>query len=194
MRSGIEIEILNPCRRLSLSRKEKKEKDSFRMKSLRNSKKLSSKKLKFLSFSPKRLQSGLRNIGSIFSKVNIGRWDNGLECSQDSYDLANNSERFRVEICQQAEALCIQAVYDHLTLFLEKHPFSSYEEWIADLHPENVNRNGTIDHRFYMEGSDHRKIWNKHLKTESGTELRDGVETVSYKENDDICSREIEMR
>uniref|UniRef100_A0A7S1YMK9 Uncharacterized protein n=1 Tax=Grammatophora oceanica TaxID=210454 RepID=A0A7S1YMK9_9STRA len=55
-------------------------------------------------------------------------------------------------------------------------PPVTYEEWIADLHPENaypamvadkavVRRPSSapieIDHRFYVQEADHRKLWNK---------------------------------
>ena len=71
----------------------------------------------------------------------------------------------------------------HLSEFLITHPYATYEEWIAKLHPDNVtttttnsNNNGgggnksqsaiSIDHRFYVEDSDHRKLWNEMIEDE----------------------------
>ena len=56
--------------------------------------------------------------------------------------------------------------------FLREHPDASYNEWIEDLHPENAHTgilleglSKTIDHRFYVEESDHRILWNENLHT-----------------------------
>ena len=66
----------------------------------------------------------------------------------------------------------------HLSEFLITHPHATYEEWIGKLHPENVtsqddNGNSTttttnpsIDHRFYVEDSDHRMLWNEMIGEE----------------------------
>ena len=41
----------------------------------------------------------------------------------------------------------------------------TYEEWIADLHPDNAEyADGSIDHRFYVEESDHRQLWNIYME------------------------------
>lgn len=66
----------------------------------------------------------------------------------------------------------------HLNEFLITHPNATYEEWIGKLHPENVTTtNGggdsdesqptiSIDHRFYVEESDHRRLWNEMIGDE----------------------------
>ena len=78
----------------------------------------------------------------------------------------------------------------HLSEFLITHPYATYEEWIAKLHPDNVttttttttttkSNNGgggdgnksqqpaiSIDHRFYVEDSDHRQLWNEMIEDE----------------------------
>merc|ERR1719162_260040 len=51
-------------------------------------------------------------------------------------------------------------------MFLQRQPFGSYEEWIADLHPESLRGERlswpiAIDHRYYLEDSDHRVLWNQ---------------------------------
>lgn len=58
----------------------------------------------------------------------------------------------------------------HLGAFLRQRSYGSYEEWISELHPENV-RSSTragervIDDRFYIEGSDHRRLWNSRVES-----------------------------
>lgn len=58
----------------------------------------------------------------------------------------------------------------HLNEFLITHPYATYEEWIGKLHPENVTQQDktttTIDHRFYVEDSDHRMLWNEMIGEE----------------------------
>ena len=55
----------------------------------------------------------------------------------------------------------------HLEEFLITHPESTYEQWIAALHPENVEEGSAmIDHRFYVEDSDHRILWNEKIEGE----------------------------
>ena len=86
----------------------------------------------------------------------------------------------------QAEQLILQMDKQHLKDFIHNHPNATYEEWIATLHPDNVtttsgdaditghtnsasNSNPSInsipkiDHRFYIESSDHRIMWNEYL-------------------------------
>merc|ERR1712060_883645 len=62
---------------------------------------------------------------------------------------------------------CFNTLTDHLNIFLDTYPSANYEEWIQELHPENVlkkknkeNKVIVIDHRFYVEDSDHRQLWN----------------------------------
>jgi hypothetical protein len=41
--------------------------------------------------------------------------------------------------------------------------YPKYEDWIRDLHPENVHGN-VVDHRFYVRESEYRIIWNEQMK------------------------------
>jgi len=66
---------------------------------------------------------------------------------------------------QEAYQACLAEVEAHLDTFLQGNPQATYEEWIAEIHPENMRTNTNdgeipIDHRFYMEASDHRLLWN----------------------------------
>ena len=104
-------------------------------------------------------------------------------------NMENEQEQQRRAIRLQAKELMMQAVQDHLDSFLEEHPDASYEEWIQDLHPENTYEDAVlleglddsgkakraIDHRFYVEESDHRQLWNERcqqdmLKATSSTD------------------------
>lgn len=90
--------------------------------------------------------------------------------------MRNVEERKEMEemmkIKKEAEESCLLATREHLLDFLKEHPHASYNEWIEDLHPENAHEgtlleglSKTIDHRFYVEESDHRKLWNDNLRT-----------------------------
>jgi len=56
-------------------------------------------------------------------------------------------------------AACMATLQEHLASHLHEHPSSTYDQWIAAVHPENVTPEG-LDHRFYIEASEHRKLWN----------------------------------
>lgn len=70
---------------------------------------------------------------------------------------------------QASRAACLQEIGSHLEQFMLRQPFASYEDWIVELHPES--QKGTeglgwgvtipIDHRYYLEDSDHRVLWNQ---------------------------------
>jgi hypothetical protein len=86
----------------------------------------------------------------------------------------NVEEQFRRRIRREAEAACMRAVKDHLESFLQEHPDASYENWIEELHPENAHEGllleglgKTLDHRLYVEDSDHRKLWNESLTNDN---------------------------
>mmetsp|Transcript_10892 Transcript_10892/g.23059 ORF Transcript_10892/g.23059 Transcript_10892/m.23059 type:complete len:490 (+) Transcript_10892:211-1680(+) len=70
---------------------------------------------------------------------------------------------------KEAYEACLDAIRQHLDAFLSETPDVTYEEWVEELHPENakpmsnVVGGKTIDHRFYVEESDHRKLWNDNL-------------------------------
>jgi hypothetical protein len=64
-----------------------------------------------------------------------------------------------------ARVACFVEIASHLEEFAQQHPFSSYEEWIAELHPESVRAGESwgapvVDYRYYLEDSDHRVLWN----------------------------------
>ena len=52
---------------------------------------------------------------------------------------------------------------EHLHIFLaENSDTVIYEEWIKQLHPETDEfDDDRIDHRYYTEDSDHRRMWNE---------------------------------
>eukprot|EP00543_Licmophora_paradoxa_P019219 CAMPEP_0202461040 /NCGR_PEP_ID=MMETSP1360-20130828/47432_1 /ASSEMBLY_ACC=CAM_ASM_000848 /TAXON_ID=515479 /ORGANISM="Licmophora paradoxa, Strain CCMP2313" /LENGTH=216 /DNA_ID=CAMNT_0049082935 /DNA_START=82 /DNA_END=732 /DNA_ORIENTATION=- len=101
-------------------------------------------------------------------RLNLARLINELEQDQNYADHLEEcnkelkEEQARQEMKREAEALCLETINQHLIQFIHEHPTSSYEDWIEELHPENVHNN-EIDHRFYVENSDHRKLWNDYL-------------------------------
>jgi hypothetical protein len=125
---------------------------------------------------PKRiLKQGIHTVKKAIQKVNIGRWIDELEHDQQVADdlerinRDNEEELQRKELVAQVHEMCMNAVKDHLQSFLAENPNGSYEEWIAELHPDNVlpakNEDGDdtpkIDARFYVTDSDHLLLWNQ---------------------------------
>lgn len=52
-----------------------------------------------------------------------------------------------------------------MSRFLGQHPAATFEEWISELHPENLQADPctgelTVDPRFYGRHGDHRRLWN----------------------------------
>ena len=73
---------------------------------------------------------------------------------------------------REAEESCLNAKREHLMDFIKDHPDARYHEWIEDVHPENAHAGTllegmgkTINHRFFVEESDHRLLWNDNLFT-----------------------------
>jgi len=108
----------------------------------------------------------------INNRINPIKWIDTLEKDQDLVDRLeklnseNAEEVERKYTCRDAQDACLQTLKDHLDFFLQDHPNGSFEQWIKDVHPENVEHE-TIDHRFYVENSDHRNLWNGCLQNTS---------------------------
>ncbi len=65
-------------------------------------------------------------------------------------------------IVRESMEECMKEVSSHLESFLNDNPLALYEEWITSLHPDNAEfADARIDHRFYVEDSDHRILWNQ---------------------------------
>jgi hypothetical protein len=81
-----------------------------------------------------------------------------------------------MQLKKDAEETCINTTTEHLMFYLKANPTAKYHQWVEDIHPENVHISRNllsldgeeddvmiIDHRFYVETSDHRRIWNENL-------------------------------
>jgi hypothetical protein len=116
----------------------------------------------------KRFRQGLQKVGTALQKVNIAKWIDDLERDQnvadelDRVNQENREEQERKDLCRQAEQACLLAVKEHLQSFLQEKRDAAYEEWIGELHPDNIkdDGSGTVDPRFYIQDSDHRILWN----------------------------------
>mmetsp|Transcript_52991 Transcript_52991/g.158609 ORF Transcript_52991/g.158609 Transcript_52991/m.158609 type:complete len:450 (-) Transcript_52991:47-1396(-) len=93
-------------------------------------------------------------------------------------DADSEAEAERERVKKESTAACLQATRDHLLEFLSEKPDATYAEWIEALHPENVPEGQlleglarTVDHRFFVEESDHRQMWNEHLTTGGGQRI-----------------------
>jgi hypothetical protein len=122
-----------------------------------------------------KMKQGLQTIGSKLQKINLNRLIGDMEQDQGfANQLEMLNERMKEEalyrnIRREAEAACMATIQEHLTEFLAEHPTGTYEQWIEDLHPENtqdpsllLDMDKEVDLRFYVEESDHRKLWNEH--------------------------------
>ena len=86
------------------------------------------------------------------------------------------------QIRREATAACFKCILDHLEEFIMEYLDATYEQWIANLHPENMNAD-QVDHRFYVECSDHLQIWNLYMTKEGRSHFK--VEPS--------CSRQVEV-
>jgi len=116
------------------------------------------------------IKKTLNIIGVHLQKVNLAKLIDDLEREQELADIEIMEEEERRAICAEAVAACRQTILEHMRSFLEEWPDASYEEWIVQLHPDNADTHKQrrtkaepIDHRFYVEESDHRLIWNENM-------------------------------
>ena len=117
-----------------------------------------------------------KNVGNQLQKVNLAKLIDELEHDQelaDKLEFINQEtkeEADRKDLVRQATEACHAEIENHLEDFLERCPDATYEDWILDLHPDNVEQgrlfeNFTeVDLRFYVKDSDHRLLWNRHEK------------------------------
>jgi hypothetical protein len=102
-----------------------------------------------------------------FDKLELPRASSPKKATYSDDMIFLEEEKEAIAMMREAEDRCIRTMEDHFVQFAADRPNATYEQWIADLHPENTRKGqlfrGTVDHRFYLEGSDHRQLWNAHL-------------------------------
>jgi hypothetical protein len=112
--------------------------------------------------------SGKRNAPNIDTVASLKpqKWqtEKPREENEDTEEL--------MRLKKEAEETCLNATTEHLLSFIKDNPSAKYHQWIEDLHPENAHEgllleglDKIIDHRFFVEMSDHRRIWNENLFT-----------------------------
>jgi hypothetical protein len=86
------------------------------------------------------------------------RQDNSGDLHSRDYDL--------YQLCREATEACLREIISHLYNFLQDcdNCDAKYEDWIKDVHPENVD-GSRVDHRFYIKDSEHLGIWNALMET-----------------------------
>lgn len=107
--------------------------------------------------------------------MNIDQEEEEAKKEIDQYYRAQEEKRDMEEamrLKKEAEERCLNDTKDHLLSFIKEHPNGKYQQWIEELHPENAHDGTlleglgkTIDHRFFVEESDHRRLWNDNLFT-----------------------------
>jgi len=120
----------------------------------------------------------LKKLGASFMRA---RSSLGIATSEEeqlveqleAINRENEEEQLRRRIRLEAKHAMLAAVRNHLQSFLAQNPNASYEHWIEELHPENAQEgqlleglDKTIDHRFYVEESEHRQLWNESCETD----------------------------
>lgn len=114
-----------------------------------------------------RLQKGWQTAKKAINKVNIAKWIDDLEKDQELADQLeqineeHEAEAERRQLVVRVREECLDALRTHLVSFLQENPEGRYEEWIAEVHPDNVV-NEQVDARFFVHDSDHRIMWNEH--------------------------------
>jgi hypothetical protein len=94
--------------------------------------------------------NALKNFGSQLQKINLGKLidqmeqDQGLADSLEQLNERMKEECQRHEIRREAEVRSLEVIQDHLDVFLQEYPNGTYEDWIADLHPENANQGALL--------------------------------------------------
>ena len=124
--------------------------------------------------------------------TSVGSIQHGVLCSNIIDD-----QKGRIAVRESKEE-CMKEITDHLKLHLfQSADFVTsyeYEEWIAALHPDNVHHNNNdgsrttttiIDHRFYIQDSHHRQLWNEFMMKlecrESIVEARSNIDPTKYR-------------
>ena len=134
------------------------------------------------------LQDGIRSIGNKLQQFNISKivdTSTGTNDFESLNSIVKEHQEFHI-LKRQAEEACLQEMKVHLQEFLRKykhehdgfHP--TYEEWIENIHPENAYegklltdyKEKEIDLRFFLQDSDHRKLWNETVPKERFVKAR----------------------
>jgi hypothetical protein len=110
-------------------------------------------------------------VFAVLQKVNLARLIDEMEKQQEiAYTLEhindeNMEEIKRKALVKEAKDECTRLLKEHLDGFLINNPDAVYEDWIRHLHPDNAYyEDERIDHRFYVEDSDHRRMWNQKME------------------------------
>lgn len=122
-----------------------------------------------------KFKAKLASIGKAVQKVNLAKLIDDMEHDQELADELENvnldlqEEAERKAMVREATEACRAEIENHLDKFLADNPDATYEDWIQDLHPDNVTEGKIfqdmkqVDLRFYVEDSDHRLLWNRKL-------------------------------
>ena len=152
-----------------------------------------------------RLKNGIHAIGNVLQKVNIAKWIDDLEEQQEIIDQykrqQNEEEEERLRIIAEAHDACMNAIITHLHSFLVDDTKASYEDWIRELHPDNIlinKKDGTeqLDPRYYLIDSDHRIMWNdmiKQLEQQQQQQINSNAENNNT-DGSNFTSRIVEAR
>jgi uncharacterized protein YbdZ (MbtH family) len=89
------------------------------------------------------VKKGWRLTCETMPRFSISRWINDLEHDQVVSDLNRlnhdyHEEETRKKLFAENHMMCMDSLQSHLAIFLNEHPYGTYEEWIAKLHPNNV--------------------------------------------------------
>jgi uncharacterized protein (UPF0147 family) len=136
------------------------------------------------------MKQGLQKMGTKLQQGTSSTTNNNQVGLTDQLEMFNErmkEEVLRRDVRREAEEACLQTMRDHLSEFLQttqttdgtgtttttnnnnNNNNNTYEEWIFAFHPENTQDASLlhdmeykeVDLRFFVEESDHRKLWNE---------------------------------
>jgi len=93
----------------------------------------------------------------------VGQYDTGSaeqEGNTGPSERGDEGEKSLAEEVAATRQACMAILEKHLNDHQAVFPGSTYEEWVAQVHPENSSLTG-IDMRFYLARSEHRNLWNR---------------------------------
>jgi len=131
---------------------------------------------------PSSCQNGRKSLGASFQPLSpsrkmrssVGRLNCMNRKNNEDTKSSVDSDRLTKEAVAACNEACMTVLKDHFENFVNANPKATYEKWIEDINPENAHEGllleglgKTIDHRYYVDDSDHRRLWNEHLTTGS---------------------------
>mmetsp|Transcript_40693 Transcript_40693/g.73337 ORF Transcript_40693/g.73337 Transcript_40693/m.73337 type:complete len:213 (-) Transcript_40693:345-983(-) len=78
---------------------------------------------------------------------------------------SSEEDQDALQAVHDAKTHCLATMKEHLDAFLARpeNANTSYDRWVAEFHPEDVSNTGDVDHRHFLQNSEHRRMWNANV-------------------------------